>query len=44
MVTNKQAFIAVLMATALLTAGAAWAASQQTPDQQKGDIGASLGR
>jgi TolA-binding protein len=35
MATHKQAFIAVLMATTLLTGGAAWAASPQTPDQQK---------
>jgi hypothetical protein len=35
MTTNKQAFIATLLATTLLTAGATWAASPQTPDQQK---------
>jgi YfdX protein len=35
MTTNKQAFIATLLATTLFTAGAAWAASPQTPDQQK---------
>jgi YfdX protein len=35
MTTNRQAFIATLMASTLLTAGAVWAASPQTPDQQK---------
>jgi len=35
MTTNKQSLIATLLATTILTAGAAWAASPQTPDQQK---------
>jgi hypothetical protein len=35
MTTNKQAFIATLLATTLLAAGGAWAASPQTPDQQQ---------
>jgi hypothetical protein len=35
MATNKQAFIAILLSTTLLTASAAWAASAQTPGQQK---------
>jgi hypothetical protein len=34
MVNNKKTFMATLMATTLLTAGAAWSASQQTPAQQ----------
>ena len=39
MVSNKKAFIAALTATALLTAGAAWAADQQksTPQQTLAD-------
>jgi hypothetical protein len=35
MVNNKKAFIAALTATTFLTASAAWAAGQQTADQQK---------
>ena len=35
MTTNKQSFIVTLLATTLLTAGATWAASPQTPDQQR---------
>jgi hypothetical protein len=35
MTTNKQAFIATLLASTLLAAGAAWAASPQASDQQK---------
>jgi hypothetical protein len=35
MMNNKKAFITALTATTFLTAGAAWAASQQMADQQK---------